>query len=50
MAVLNLATALNLINASMVQVSLSSREIKLEGVTFGERGIGRLIANSLAGI
>lgn len=47
-AVINLAVNLGLIYGQKVIVDISGTELNFDGITFGEHGTGKLVANALS--
>lgn len=45
--VINFAVNLGLIYGQKIQVDVTDKDLKLEGITFGEYGTGIIIANAL---
>lgn len=46
-AVITFAANLNLIYGQAIQVDITSKELKFSGITFAERGVGKIIVNAL---
>ena len=47
-ALINFATELGLIYGQVIQVDITDKDLKFNGVTFGERGIGITVARALS--
>lgn len=48
-AVIKLAVTLGVIYGQKIQVDVTSTDLKFNDITFGERGIGELVARALSG-
>lgn len=46
-AVITLAADLNLIYGQAIQVDVTAKELKFNGITFAEYGVGKIIVNAL---
>lgn len=47
-SIINLSVTLGLIYGQKVIVDISQSELNFDGITFGERGVGKLVANALS--
>lgn len=45
---INFATELNLIYGQAIQIDITDKDLKFNGITFGERGIGVIVARALS--
>ncbi len=48
-SIINLAVNLGVIYGQKVIVDISAPELSFGGITFGEHGVGKLVANALSG-